>query len=97
MDDIVLKPDQKYSVTLTIVNDLGLHARSAAKLARLAEEAKGDVWLIKNGNSADAASMLDILTLNCPMGTQVTISIDDEADQKTLDRISTLIRSGFGE
>lgn len=87
----------KLSRTLTIVNDLGLHARSAAKLATLAEAARGRVWITKNGNTADAASMLDILTLACPQGADVTVSIEDEADRDVLERIAALIRSGFGE
>jgi phosphocarrier protein HPr len=82
---------------LQIVNDLGLHARSAAKLAKLAGEANGGVWIMKNGNTADATSILDILTLACPKGSEITVSIDDKADMITLDRIAVLIRSGFGE
>jgi phosphocarrier protein len=85
------------SRTLQIVNDLGLHARSAAKLAKLAGEASGGVWIMKNGNVADATSVLDILTLACPAGTEITVCIDDEADMYTLDRIAALVRSGFGE
>ena len=85
------------SRTLRIVNELGLHARSAAKLAKLAGEASGGVWIMKNGHTADATSMLDILTLACSAGTQITISIDDEADVNTLERIVALVRSGFGE
>lgn len=85
------------SRTLRIVNDLGLHARSAAKLAKLAEEASGEVWIMKNGNTADATSMLDILALACPKGTEITVSIGDEEDLNTLERIAALIRSGFGE
>jgi phosphocarrier protein len=85
------------SRTLRIVNDLGLHARSAAKLAKLAGEASGGVWILKNGHTADATSMLDILTLACPTGTEITVSIDDEADVDTLERIAALVRSGFGE
>ena len=85
------------SRTLTIVNDLGLHARSAAKLAKLAEEASQGVWLLKNGDTADATSMLDILALACPKGTEITVRIDDEADLETLERIVELVRSGFGE
>jgi phosphocarrier protein HPr len=81
----------------SIVNDFGLHARSAAKLAKLAGEASGGVWIMKNGNTADATSMLDILTLACPAGTEITVSIDDEADLNTLERIAALVRSGFGE
>lgn len=85
------------SRSLQIVNDLGLHARSAAKLAKLAGEARAGVWIMKNGNTADATSMLDIMTLACPKGSEITVSIDDEADVNTLERIVELIRSGFGE
>lgn len=85
------------SRTLLIVNELGLHARSAAKLAELAEAAGGGVWIMKNGNTADATSMLDIMTLACPKGTEVTVSIDEEADMDILERMVALIRSGFGE
>jgi phosphocarrier protein len=85
------------SKTIRIVNDLGLHARSAAKLAKLAAEASGGVWIMKNGNTADATSMLDILTLACPKGTEITVSVDDEADLDILEHIATLVRSGFGE
>ena len=85
------------SRTLRIVNELGLHARSAAKLAKLAESASGGVWIMKNGDTADATSMLDILTLACPKDTEITVSIDDVADKDILERIAELIRSGFGE
>ena len=87
----------KPSITVQIVNDLGLHARSAAKLAKLAEAAQGGVWITKNNQTADASSVLDILSLVCPKGCDVTVSIDDEADMDILKRIVALIRSGFGE
>jgi phosphocarrier protein len=90
-----MKPARSRS--LSIVNDLGLHARSAAKLAQLAGEATSGVWIMKNGDAADATSMLDILTLACPKGTTITVSIDDEADMPVLERICALVRSGFGE
>lgn len=86
-----------HSKTVTIVNALGLHARSAAKVAKLAGEATAGVWLHKNGDTADATSLLDILTLACPKGTRITVSVDDDADLETLERITELIRSGFGE
>ena len=86
-----------HSRTLIIVNDLGLHARSAAQLAKLAAEAAGGVWIMKNGETADATSLLDVLTLACPKGSTITVGIEDEADIGTLDRIEDLIRRGFGE
>ena len=90
-----MKPE--YSRTLQIVNELGLHARSAAKLAKLAGEASGGVWIKNNGDTADATSMLDIMTLVCTQGTTITVWIDDASDLNTLERIAALIRSGFGE
>ena len=90
-----MKPDK--SITLRIINALGLHARSAAKLSKAAGDAQGAIWITKNGNTADATSLLDILTLDCPEGSEVTITIDDDADLNILARIEALIRSGFGE
>lgn len=97
INQTVEKQKRARDKTLRIVNDLGLHARSAAKLAKIAEEAEGGVWIMKNGSTADATSMLDILTLECPKGAKVTISIDDDTDIRVLERIEDLIRSGFGE
>jgi len=82
---------------LTISNELGLHARAAAKIARLAEEARSKVLIIKNGQEVDGTDMLDVLSLYCPCGTEVTVRITDPADTKVLDCIARLIEEGFGE
>lgn len=80
-----------------IVNDLGLHARSAAKIAKLAQNVKSNVWIIKDGERADASSIIDILTLACPKGTKITLTIDDQSDLGILNKLAQLIESGFGE
>ena len=82
---------------VTIVNHLGLHARSAAKIAKLAQEAGADVWLEKEGEKADATSIIDMLGLVCPKGTVITLTIEDEKDRKILDALVELVQSGFGE
>jgi len=80
-----------------IVNDLGLHARSAAKIAKLAQNVKSNVWIIKDGERADASSIIEILTLTCPKGTKITLTIDDQADLGILNELVQMIESGFGE
>ena len=85
------------SRTMSIKNELGLHARTAAQIARLAEEARGNVYLVKEGREANATDILDMLGLYCPRGTRVTVRIADPADEKVLDRIAEMIESGFGE
>ena len=88
---------QSFSKDVIVVNELGLHARSAAKIAELAREATSKVWVQKNEERADARSILDILTLACEKGSTLTIVIDDKSDMETLNRIVDLVINGFGE
>ncbi len=80
-----------------IPNELGLHARSAAQVARLALEATGRVWLQRENEAADATSIIDLLTLGCPQGTPVTLFVEEEVDLPVLERLAALVQSGFGE
>ena len=81
----------------TIVNELGLHARSAAKLAKLAQQAAGSVWLQTGLERIDAKQILDILTLAAGKGDRVQIGIETPADLAVLERIVALFADGFGE
>jgi phosphotransferase system HPr (HPr) family protein len=81
----------------TIKNELGLHARSAAQIADIAQNSSANVWIQKDNEKADASSILDILTLGCAKGTKITIIIEDPADIQILDAIVDLVDSGFGE
>lgn len=85
------------SRTVQIVNPLGLHARAAARLAALAGRAGGPVWLVRTARRVDATSIIDILTLACPPGSELTIEIDRPEDRPILDQIVQLVGDGFGE
>jgi phosphotransferase system HPr (HPr) family protein len=82
---------------VVITNELGLHARSAAQIAKLAQNAIAQIWLKRGDAKADASSILDILTLACTQGTSITIIIEDSADLEILNAITALVESGFGE
>jgi phosphocarrier protein len=90
-----MKPHMSRDVV--IVNELGMHARSAAKIAQLAQQAAADIWLEKDGEQADASSIIDLLALACPQGTTVTVAISDGRDINLLDALVDLIEKGFGE
>jgi phosphocarrier protein HPr len=89
--------NQEQSQDLMIVNELGLHARSAARIAQLARKAEGGVWLEKNNDRADAKQVIDLLMLAAAKGDHVRISIDNLNDHETLNQIARLIKDGFGE
>ncbi len=82
---------------LTIVNELGLHARSAAKIAEIAQNAKHKVWVRHGGEKVDAASIIDILTLGAACGSRIEIEIENADDTPLLDAIADLVQTGFGE
>lgn len=89
--------DQLLYQDLEIVNELGLHARSAAKLAKTAQQADKGVWLQSGEEEVDAKQIIDILTLGACQGDQVRVRIDAETDLEILDQIAELFKSGFGE
>lgn len=90
-------PSGKRSLETTVVNELGLHARSAAKVAKIAAGANGRVWLLSNGQRVDASSVIDILTLACVKGTNIVFEIEDQADALLLEQLINLAERGFGE
>ena len=81
----------------TIVNELGLHARSAAKIAEVARNAKHKVWIVRDDETVDASSIIDLLALGCNKGTRIEVRIESPADRVILKDIIDLVETGFGE
>jgi phosphotransferase system HPr (HPr) family protein len=93
----MVKALEKFSREIIITNELGIHARSAAKIVALAKDAKSLVWIIKDGEKADASGILDILTLECTQGSKIIVEIADPSDLDILNAIAELVEKGFEE
>ncbi len=85
------------SKNVTITNPLGLHARSAAKIAKLVKKARSKVWIIKGKNQADASRIIDVLSLAAIPDSKLTVFIEDPSDIDILNDLAQLIKDGFGE
>ena len=85
------------STEAVIVNELGLHARSAGMIARIAGQARETVWISKDDHTADAGSIIDMLTLVSPMGSKLTVEVTNPADAGVLHAICRLFEKGFEE
>lgn len=90
-------PIKKVSRDVYVINELGLHARSAAQIAELAQTTKASVWIIKDGEEVDASSIIDILSLACAKGSKITLKIENQADAGILKALVELVENGFGE
>jgi phosphocarrier protein len=83
--------------TLVIKNELGLHARSAAMIVRALERFQSSVVLERDGNTVDARSLLDILTLGCPKDSRVVVRAEGVDAQEVVESIVKLVNDRFGE
>lgn len=84
---------------LKIVNPLGLHARAAAQLVRLAGRFRSRIIIRRTDSDffADAKSILSVLTLAASMGTEILLTVEGADADEAFDAVYGLISSGFGE
>jgi len=82
-----------------VVNRLGLHARAAAKLVRLAGTFASRIHLTcPNRNiEANAKSILSILALAAAIGTELSLRVEGRDEEDAFNDVDSLFRSGFGE
>jgi phosphotransferase system HPr (HPr) family protein len=85
--------------TLLIKARLGLHARAAAKLVRVASGYQSEVVLRRADGSAtaDAKSILSVLMLAASRGTTLQASVDGVDEEAAMSAIDQLFAEGFGE
>jgi phosphotransferase system HPr (HPr) family protein len=85
--------------TLLVTARLGLHARAAAKVVRLAQSFQSTVDLrkIDNGATADAKSILSVLMLAAGRGTELYATADGIDEEAALIALDNLFAQGFGE
>ena len=85
---------------LIIPNRLGLHARAAAKLVRLANSYESYVQILRCDSPekiVDAKSILGILMLAATQQTEIELSVDGSDETEALEALCQLVQSKFGE
>jgi phosphotransferase system HPr (HPr) family protein len=85
------------SAKVQITNKHGLHARAAAIIAKIAQTATSNIWIVKDSETADASSIIDLLTLECTRGSWITLKTESPVDHHLLLQIQECVESGFGE
>ena len=78
-------------------NRLGLHARAATKLVTLASRFPCEIFVSRDGQVANAKSVMGVLLLCGAKGTQLVVEADGEQAELAIREIGALIDTGFGE
>ena len=85
------------SKDILIINRLGLHARAAAQLVRMANEYPCEIIIDKAGQVSDAKSVMQVLMLGATVGTAIKVSADGEREEEALKAIVDLFAARFNE
>jgi phosphotransferase system HPr (HPr) family protein len=80
---------------VVIVDPLGLHLRSAAKVAVLAKSFRSDIRVIAKGSPADAKSILELLILAIGCGTMLGIVAHGPDAEEAVAALTGLISGGL--
>lgn len=83
--------------TIRLCNRLGLHARAASKLVALASEFESEVWLVRDARRVNAKSIMGVLMLAAPFGTELVVECDGPDADRALAALVALVEDRFGE
>ena len=85
------------SQNVIVVNELGMHARAAAKFVHLAGRFDARVRVARAQKEMDGKSIMGILLLAARRGSTITISADGADERAAVEALVALVQSGFGE
>ena len=76
---------------ITIINELGLHARPAAEFVLAAKAFRSQIWLVKGDERFSASSILEVLCANLNCGDTATIEAEGRDAEEAVKRLAELI------
>lgn len=82
---------------VTLGNRLGLHARAASRLVQTASRFDAGIQLVRDGQRVNAKSIMGVLMLAAPCGTELVIEADGDNAEAAADAVAELVANRFGE
>ena len=83
--------------SVMVVNQLGMHARAAAKFVHLATRFESRVRVAKQEREMDGKSIMGLLLLGAAKGSTITITADGVDEVDAIAALCALVQRGFDE
>ncbi len=83
--------------SVVIVNPKGLHARAAAKFAKLCGTFASEVTVSKDGTTVSGRSIMGLMMLAAALGTEIEIGVRGADAEAAMAALGALVSAGFGE
>ncbi len=85
------------SRSVTIQNNVGLHARPATYFIQKANSYKCSIWVEKEDCRVNAKSLLGVLSLGISKGMNITIIADGSDEADAVSGLVDLVNSGLSD
>lgn len=82
---------------VTVLNEVGLHARPATFFIQKANEFKSFITIAKDERKVNAKSLLGVLSLGIVKGTKIVLTADGVDETEAIDELEALIMSSFAD
>ena len=79
--------------TVTIRNQLGIHARPAGQFVRIASQYKEFVYIGKNGKEVNGKSIMGVLMLAAGYGTELNLRVEGEDEEAAMAALVDLVEN----
>lgn len=89
--DVIMRFGEKNAFFYTITDPVGIHARPAGALVKLAKSFKSEIRFSAGDKSAEADSILALMSLGAKQGTRLKIEAHGEDEREALDSIRTFL------
>jgi phosphocarrier protein HPr len=87
----------EYKKAIKIVNVLGFHLRAVAVFVKESEKFKCDIKVRHGEVEADGKSIMGLMTLIAPQGSEIEIRATGNDAKEAIARLAQVIKNKFGE
>ncbi len=86
-----------FSKDVIVQNELGLHARPAASVVKVANQFRSEIFLEKDGERVNGKSIMGVMMLAASKGSKIKIIAKGADAQEAVKALEELFMSKFGE
>lgn len=88
---------ESHEVNVTVINELGMHARAATQFVQLAAKFPCQVTVVKDGQAVNGKSIMGVLMLVAAKGARLTIRAEGADAEAAVAALVELVKDRFGE
>ena len=82
---------------ITVINELGLHARPAAEFVRRANGFRSEIWILTEDKRLSALSLIEVMRANLNQGAVATLEAVGPDALEAVECLEKMVAEGFGE